>query len=84
MNNSELFMDWENVQEETHKGDNGSELSCTGHRALARHRAPGDKSQQDTKGEGQSVTLGEVCDPLQEPREFCNLHKQGNMDYVRK
>lgn len=46
--------------------------------------AAGDKSQQDTKGEGQSVTLGEVCDPLQEPCEFCNLHKQGNMDYVWK
>lgn len=42
------------------------------------------KSQQDTKGEGQSATLEEVCYPLQEPCEFCDLQKQGNMDYVWK
>lgn len=28
-NNSELFTDWENVQEETYKGHNDSELSCS-------------------------------------------------------
>lgn len=46
--------------------------------------ATGHKSQQDTEGEGQTATLEEVCYPLQEPCEFCDLQKQGNMDYVWK
>lgn len=66
------------MQEETHKDDNGRELSS------AAATTTGHKSQQDTKGEGQSATLEEVCYPLQEPCEFCDLQKQGNMDYVWK